>query len=81
MFGQTLESIPSFDPKPSAAKNNATDFLFPAGEIHLNDEAVSRFRRGYTATFGAVTEQTPLGKPSARARAIRSMEHWLPFCL
>ena len=43
-------------------------FLFPASEIHLNDEAVSRFRRGYTATFGAVTEQDPLYEATARAR-------------
>jgi len=80
MFGQTLESIRSFDPETQRSKEQCDEiFLFPAGEIHLNDEAVSRFRRGYTATFGAVTERDPLYEAISAGARYQGMEHWLPL--
>ena len=80
MFGQTLESIRSFDPETQRSKEQCDEiFLFPAGEIHMNDEAVSRFRRGYTATFGAVTEHDPLYEAISAGARYQGMEHWLPL--
>ena len=80
MFGQTLESIRSFDPETQRSKEQCDEiFLFPAGEIHMNDEAVSRFRRGYTATFGAVTEHDPLYEAISAGVRYQGMEHWLPL--
>ncbi|MEC7210063.1 MAG: CarD family transcriptional regulator, partial [Pseudomonadota bacterium] len=40
---------------------------------------VSRFRRGYTATFGAVTEHDPLYEAISAGARYQGMEHWLPL--
>ena len=70
VFDQTPSQSAVLTPKP-ARKNNATKvFLFPAGEIHLNDEAVSRFRRGYTATSSR-DRSRPALRGHRRGRAIR----------
>ena len=80
MFGQTLESIRKFDPETQRSKEQCDEvFLFPAGEIHLNDKAISQFRRGYTAIFGAVTEHDPLYEAISAGARYQGMEHWLPL--
>ena len=80
MFGQTLESIRSFDPETQRSQEQRVEvFLFPAGEIHLNSDAVSRFRRGYVSAFGAVTDNDPLYEAISAGSRYQGMEHWLPL--
>ena len=53
-FGDTLESIRSFDPETqrTVGQLRALD-LVPMSEAQLTTETIRRFRQGYVAEFGA----------------------------
>src|SRR6201999_1392842 len=54
MFGDTLESIRSFDPESQRSTRQLTEIdLLPVSEALLDPAAISRFRKGYLETFGA----------------------------
>ncbi|HWM61301.1 MAG TPA: transcription-repair coupling factor, partial [Rhizomicrobium sp.] len=50
----------------------------PASEAPLNRDAVSRFRTGYVAAFGAAGDD-PLYESVSAGRKTQGMEHWLPL--
>ena len=52
--------------------------LLPASEAPLNAEAISRFRTGYVAAFGAAGDD-PLYESVSAGRKTQGMEHWLPL--
>lgn len=80
MFGDTLEAVRTFDPESQLTTGMLKGVdLVPAGEIHLDNEVVARFRRGYVATFGAVNSSDPLYEAVSEGRKHQGMEHWLPL--
>ncbi|MEQ9144849.1 MAG: transcription-repair coupling factor [Parvibaculaceae bacterium] len=80
MFGDTLESIRTFDPEDQRTTGQQTRIdLVPVSEIHLDDEAIRRFRAGYVAAFGAVSDADPLYEAVSEGRKHHGMEHWLPL--
>jgi len=79
-FGTSLESIRTFDPETQrtiAQQKSAT--MVPMGEVVLQDETISRFRRGYTASFGGNTANDPLYAAVSSGQRFAGMEHWLPL--
>src|SRR6267154_4204760 len=79
-FGDTLESLRSFDPLTQRSTGPLERFVLrPVSEILLDDDAVSRFRSRYRAAFGAVGSDDPLYESVTAGRRQAGMEHWLPF--
>jgi transcription-repair coupling factor (superfamily II helicase) len=79
-FGDTLESIRSFDPETqrTAGQLRALN-LMPVAEFQLTPETVSRFRQGYVAAFGAPQRDDLLYEAVSERRRHPGMEHWLPL--
>jgi transcription-repair coupling factor (superfamily II helicase) len=79
-FGDTLESIRSFDPETqrTAGQLRGLD-LVPVSELQLTTETIRRFRQGYLAEFGAATRDDVLYATVSEGRRHPGMEHWLPL--
>ena len=79
-FGDTLESIRTFDPETqrTVGQLRALD-LVPMSEVQLTTEAMRRFRQGYVAQFGAQTRGDVLYEAISEGRRHAGMEHWLPL--
>ncbi|NRA87703.1 MAG: hypothetical protein HRU28_09980 [Rhizobiales bacterium] len=79
-FGDTLDSIKSFDPltQRSQAKLKGITIL-PAGEMMLNEKSISSFRNKYVNQFGAVKSEDMLYENISNGRSSGGMEHWLPY--
>jgi transcription-repair coupling factor (superfamily II helicase) len=80
LFGDELEAIRRFD--PSSQRTNESEealMLVPASEVLLDETGVARFRAGYRAAFGAVTDDDPLYDAISAGRKHLGMEHWLPL--
>ncbi len=80
MFGDTLDSVRSFDPESQRTIGQLSGIdIVPASEIHLDAEAIRRFRAAYVRMFGAVTDNDPLYEAVSEGRKYAGMEHWLPL--
>ena len=79
LFGDTLESIRSFDPitQRSTRQLQAVDLL-PVSEALLDKETISRFRTGYLSAFGAPGDDALYEAVSAGQRR-QGLEHYLPL--
>jgi len=79
-FGSTLEAIRRFDAETQLSDKTAVEeiALLPASEAPLNAQAISRFRSGYVAAFGAAGDD-PLYESVSAGRKAQGMEHWLPL--
>src|SRR5262245_26686892 len=79
-FGDTLESIRSFDPdtQRTAEQLRALD-LVPVTEFQLTPETIARFRKNYLAHFGAARRDDLLYEAVSEGRRHPGMEHWLPL--
>lgn len=79
LFGDTLESVRTFDPatQRSTGSQDAVSFL-PSSEVLLSADAISNFRRGYLARFGAAGDD-PLYVTVSEGARRQGMEHWLPL--
>jgi transcription-repair coupling factor (superfamily II helicase) len=79
-FGDTLESVRSFDPLNQRSTGKLDEaVLRPVGEVLLDDDAVRRFRSRYRQQFGATGTDDPLYESVSAGRRYVGMEHWLPF--
>jgi transcription-repair coupling factor (superfamily II helicase) len=80
LFGDTLDAVRTFDPENqlTTGKQPRID-LVPVSEIHLDSDAIRRFRAGYVAAFGAVSDADPLYEAVSEGRKHHGMEHWLPL--
>jgi len=79
-FGDTLESLRSFDPLSQRSTGALDRFVLrPVSEVLLDDAAIERFRSRYRAAFGAVGGDDPLYESVSAGRRQSGMEHWLPF--
>lgn len=79
-FGSTLDGIRRFDAETQLSEKTpvASIVLLPASEAPLNEQAISRFRAGYVAAFGAGSDD-PLYESVSAGRKTIGMEHWLPL--
>ncbi|MEA2855398.1 MAG: hypothetical protein QOE02_5465, partial [Rhodospirillaceae bacterium] len=79
-FGSTLDAIRRFDAETQLSDKTAVAeiALLPASEAPLNADAISRFRSGYVAAFGAAGDD-PLYESVSAGRKTQGMEHWLPL--
>ncbi|MDP8915693.1 MAG: transcription-repair coupling factor [Pseudomonadota bacterium] len=79
LFGDTLETLRTFDPltQRSTGKLDRLDLL-PVSEILLDDKAISRFRTGFVQRFGAAVDDLIYATVSEGGRR-QGMEHWLPL--
>ena len=81
-FGDTLESIRSFDPETQRTVGHAArrSTSCPMSEVQLTTESIRRFRQAYVAASSARRPGTTGStRRSARGGAIPGMEHWLPL--
>ncbi|HVH73652.1 MAG TPA: transcription-repair coupling factor [Stellaceae bacterium] len=91
-FGDTLESVRSFDPltqrsipgtPASAGGRPGTKLgevvLRPVSEVLLDEVAIQRFRRRYREEFGVTGTDDPLYEGVSAGRRYAGMEHWLPL--
>ncbi len=78
LFGDTIESIRSFDPatQRSAAKRQRLT-LRPVSEVPLDKESVARFRTGWRDLFGPDAAQDPIYLSISDGRRHPGMEHWV----
>ena len=79
-FGDTLESIRSFDPETqrTTSELHALD-LVPVAEFALTSDTIRAFRTGYVAEFGAAAPDDALYEAVSEGRKHAGMEHWLPL--
>ncbi len=78
-FGTTLDAIRRFDAETQLSKDTVASIaLLPASEAPLSPDAISRFRTGYVAAFGAAGDD-PLYESVSAGRKAQGMEHWLPL--
>jgi transcription-repair coupling factor (superfamily II helicase) len=79
-FGDTLETIRSFDPESQRTTGQLHRLdLVPVAEFHLTPDSIKRFRLGYVEAFGAPTPDDLLYQAVSEGRRHPGMEHWLPL--
>jgi transcription-repair coupling factor (superfamily II helicase) len=79
-FGDTLESIRSFDPESQRTVGQLRTLdLVPAAEFQLTTETIRRFRTHYVEVFGAPVRDDALYEAISEGRKHQGMEHWLPL--
>jgi transcription-repair coupling factor (superfamily II helicase) len=79
-FGDTLESIRSFDPESQRTTDQLRRLdLVPIAEFQLTPDTIKRFRLGYVEAFGAPTPDDLLYYAVSEGRRHPGMEHWLPL--
>jgi transcription-repair coupling factor (superfamily II helicase) len=79
-FGDTLESIRSFDPETQRTYADLRTLdLVPMAEFQLTSDTIRTFRTGYVAAFGAAAPDDVLYEAVSEGRRYAGMEHWLPL--
>ena len=79
-FGDTLESIRTFDPETQRSVGQLRSLdLVPMSEARLTTETIRRFRQAYAAEFGAPTPDDELYAAVSEGRRAIGLEHWLPL--
>ncbi|WP_430243453.1 transcription-repair coupling factor [Neorhizobium sp. DAR64861/K0K2] len=79
-FGDTLETIRSFDPASQRTTGQARSLdLNPMSEVTLTPDTISRFRTNYLSMFGAANRDDALYQAVSEGRRYAGMEHWLPL--
>jgi transcription-repair coupling factor (superfamily II helicase) len=79
-FGDTLETIRSFDPESQRTTGQLRSLdLVPVAEFQLMTETIKRFRLGYVEAFGAPAPDDLLYHAVSEGRRHPGMEHWLPL--
>lgn len=79
-FGDTLESIRSFDAETQRTLAQLQSVsLLPVSEAMLTPASIKRFRAGYRAAFGTVMADDPIYTGVSEGHRASGMEHWLPL--
>lgn len=79
-FGDTLESIKSFDVETQRTSKALRKLaLLPISEVAFGDDAVATFRQNYIALFGGATHTDPLYEAVSAGQRYQGQEHWLPL--
>ncbi len=78
-FGDSLESIRSFDPETQRSLKQIQSLEFTSvSEIRLDPDSIRRFRQNYLETFGAAGDDPVYASLSAGIRR-QGVEHLLPL--
>ncbi|MBH0239733.1 transcription-repair coupling factor [Methylobrevis sp. L22] len=79
-FGDTLESIRSFDPESQRTIGQLRRVdLVPMSEVTLTPASIKHFRQAYITRFGGATRDDPLYEAVSEGRRYAGVEHWLPL--
>src|SRR6201989_2636823 len=79
-FGDTLESIRSFDAETQRTHLDMRSLdLVPISEFQLVTETIRRFRMAYVACLRGPEGDDPLYEAVSEGRRHPGMEHWLPL--
>jgi len=79
-FGDTLESIKSFDADTQRTSRPVRKLvLMPISEAMLDANAAARFRHRYVELFGGGTSDDPLYQAVSAGQRYPGEEHWLPL--
>ena len=79
-FGDTLETIRSFDPDTQRTTEELRTLdLVPMAEFQLTTDTIRLFRTGYVAAFGAASPDDVLYEAVSEGRRAAGIEHWLPL--
>jgi transcription-repair coupling factor (superfamily II helicase) len=80
LFGDTIESIRSFDTATQRSGRKRQDVsLRPVSEVPLDKDSVSRFRTGWRDLFGSDAAKDPIYLSISDGRRHPGMEHWVPL--
>lgn len=79
-FGQTLESLRTFDAETQRTIASLSGLnLVPSSELSLTTETMVKFRQGYSAKFGGNVLHDSIYEAVSEGRRIVGMEHYLPL--
>ena len=79
-FGDTLESIRTFDPETQRTTGQLRGLdLVPMSEAQMTSESIKRFRQSYIASFGTPGRDDTLYEAVSEGRRPAGLEHWLPL--
>jgi transcription-repair coupling factor (superfamily II helicase) len=79
-FGDTLESIKSFDAETQRTKQIVQKLvLMPISEVAFGDGGIATFRARYVELFGGNTAEDPLYQAVSAGQRYPGQEHWLPL--
>ncbi|WP_020177261.1 transcription-repair coupling factor [Methyloferula stellata] len=79
-FGDTLESIRTFDPETQRTVGQMRSLdLVPMSEVQIKTDTMRHFRQAYVARFGAQTRGDALYEAISEGRRHAGFEHWLPL--
>ncbi|MBA4270974.1 MAG: transcription-repair coupling factor, partial [Methylobacterium sp.] len=79
-FGDTLESIRTFDPETQRTTGQMRGLdLVPMSEAQMTSESIRRFRQSYITTFGTPGRDDTLYEAVSEGRRPAGLEHWLPL--
>ncbi len=79
-FGDTLESIRSFDAQTQRSHDQLKELVLnPANEVLLSKASIAQFRTAYAEAFGGIDISDPLYESITNGRRYQGMEHWLPL--
>ncbi len=77
-FGDTLETIKTFDPETQRTSRSISKLvLMPVSELAFGEAVERRFRQRYVELFGAVTGEDLLYEAVTAGQRFQGMEHWL----
>ncbi|MCW3473858.1 transcription-repair coupling factor [Limobrevibacterium gyesilva] len=80
LFGDTIETIRSFDPATQRSAATLDRFVLrPVSEVFLDKASIARFRTGWRELFGAKSAEDPLYLSISEGRRHPGMEHWVPL--
>jgi transcription-repair coupling factor (superfamily II helicase) len=80
LFGDSVESIRSFDPMSQRSTGDRDEaVLLPVSEVLLTAESITRFRSGYRELFGNVAGDDLLYEAISSGQRHVGLEHWLPL--
>lgn len=80
LFGDTIESIKSFDPLTQRSDDAHSSIrIAPTSEIILVDNTIATFRKQYRETFGQPSRDDTLYHTVSEGNGYLGMEHWLPM--
>ena len=80
LFGDTVESIRSFDPATQRSEGKLNRLVLrPVSEVPLDKDSVSRFRSQWRELFGQQAAEDPIYLSISEGRRHPGMEHWAPL--
>lgn len=79
-FGDSLESIRTFDPETQRSQKQLSQIEFtPVSEVIIDETSISLYRGGFVKAFGAVQRDDPVYQAVSEGARPAGVEHWLPL--